>query len=115
MLGRDSDPYPFWHSSQRSDPGLNIALYANTRVDTILTDARGEDDEEDRLKLYKSFIKEISTDNPAIPLYAPEFIYLLPQKINGVSLESVTIPSERFLNVYQWYIETDGVWSIFTR
>ncbi|KKT81807.1 MAG: hypothetical protein A2V96_00840 [Candidatus Yonathbacteria bacterium RBG_16_43_6] len=115
VLGRDSDPYPFWHSSQRSDPGLNIALYANTRVDTILTDARGEEDEEDRLKLYKSFIKETSTDNPAIPLYAPEFIYLLPQKINGVSLESVTIPSERFLNVYRWYIETDSVWSIFTR
>lgn len=115
VLGRDSDPYPFWHSSQRSDPGLNIALYANTRVDKILDDARAEENTEDRLKLYKNFVKEISTDNPAIPLYAPEFIYVLPEKINGVSLESVTIPGERFLNVYQWYIETDGVWSMFTK
>ena len=115
VLGRDSDPYPFWHSSQRSDPGLNIALYANTRVDELLTDARGEEDTDDRLKLYKNFSKEITIDNPAIPLYAPEFIYLLPQKIKGVSLESVAIPSERFLDVYQWYIETDGVWSIFAK
>lgn len=115
VLGRDSDPYPFWHSSQRTDPGLNIASYTNANVDKILSDARAETDTEKRLKLYRDFTKEISRDNPAIPLYAPEFLYVVPQKVQGISLGIITVPAERFLNVYQWYIETDGVWKIFAR
>lgn len=115
VLGRDSDPYPFWHSNQRTDPGLNIASYANTHVDKLLTEARTETSTEKRAKLYKDFIKEISADRPAIPLYAPEFIYIVPKDVQGLAINSITIPSERFLEIYKWYIETDGVWKIFAR
>lgn len=113
VLGRDNDPYPFWHSSQRTDPGLNITEYANTRVDKILEDARAETDTEKRQKLYKDFRKELARDIPGIPLYAPEFLYVVPENVHGISLGVVTIPAERFLNVYEWYIETEGVWKIF--
>lgn len=115
VLGRDSDPYPFWHSSQRTDPGLNIASYTNATVDKILADARAETNIEKRLKLYRTFAKEITRDAPAIPLYAPEFLYVVPQEVRGISLGMTTIPAERFLNIYQWYTETDGVWKIFAK
>lgn len=35
-MSRSYDLYPFWHSSQQDDPGLNIAQYANVNVDDLL-------------------------------------------------------------------------------
>lgn len=113
VLGQGGDPYPFWHSSQRLDPGLNIASYANARVDKVLDDARAETDVEKRANLYEKFSDEIRKDIPAIFMYAPEFLYVVPEKVNGLSIGSIAIPSERFLNIYEWYINTDSVWKIF--
>ncbi len=113
VLGRDGDPYPFWHSSQRLDPGLNIASYANTRVDNVLEQARTEPDTEKRIKSYGLFRDEIAKDVPAIFIYAPEFLYVVPKKVQGLTIGSITIPSERFLNVHEWYINTDSVWKMF--
>ena len=113
VLGRDGDPYPFWHSSQRLDPGLNIASYANPKVDKILEQARAETDPEKRIKSYGLFRDEITKDVPAVFMYAPVFLYVLPQKIQGFALGSITVPSERFLNVYEWYVRTDNVWKMF--
>lgn len=113
VLGLGGDPYPFWHSSQRLDPGLNIAGYANTKVDKILDDARTETDTLDRAKLYQSFSNEIVKDTPAIFMYAPEFLYVFPKNVNGLSLGIITTASERFLNIHEWYINTDNVWKIF--
>ncbi|MDO8604405.1 MAG: ABC transporter substrate-binding protein [bacterium] len=115
VIGLGGDPYAFWHSSQRLDPNLNIASYANTKVDKILDSARTEIDPEKRVKLYQSFNNEIKKDAPAIFMYAPEFLYVLPKDVQGVSISAITTPSERFLNVWTWYIDTDNVWKIFAR
>ncbi|MCX6714100.1 MAG: ABC transporter substrate-binding protein [Candidatus Vogelbacteria bacterium] len=115
IMGRDMDPFPFWHSSQRLDPGLNIALYTNTKVDKLLEEARAISDPETRLKKYDLFNQEITSDIPAIFLYSPYFLYTLPAKINGVNLSAITNPAERFANIYEWYINTDRVWKIFAR
>ncbi len=114
VLGRDGDPYPFWHSSQRRDPGLNIASYVNTKVDKILESARTEPNTSKRATAYQSFQAELSKDAPAIFLYAPEFLYVVPSKVRGVTLGTISTPAERFLNIYEWYSETDNVWKIFT-
>lgn len=113
VLGRNSDPYPFWHSSQRLDPGLNIASYVNATTDKVLEQARAESNPEKRAQLYETFKNELNKDVPAIFLYAPEFLYAVPKDVHGVSLGGVTIPAERFLNIYEWYISTDNVWKIF--
>ena len=39
-----------WHSTQRNDPGLNVASYTNTKVDKILEDASVIVNKEARLK-----------------------------------------------------------------
>ena len=113
IVGRGSDLFAFWHSSQRLDPGLNIALYANITADKLLEDAREITSIKERTEKYKVFQDEVKNDIPAIFLYSPDFIYVLPKKIQGLKLESATTPSERFLNVANWYIETDNVWKIF--
>ncbi|MCH7597419.1 peptide ABC transporter substrate-binding protein, partial [Patescibacteria group bacterium] len=115
IVGRELDLFAFWHSSQRNDPGLNIALYANITADKLLEDVRTITDYSKRMTKYREFEQEIAKDIPAIFVYSPDFIYIVPKNINGLKLGSVTTPNERFLNVYQWYIETDSVWSFFAR
>ncbi len=115
VVGRTADLFAFWHSSQRNDPGLNLALYTNLKVDSLLSQARASSDPAQREKLYAQFVSAVAKDTPALFLYAPEFIYVVPQSMHGVELGALTTPSERFLNVYQWYTETEEVWSIFAR
>lgn len=113
IIGRDMDLFAFWHSSQRNDPGLNIALYANITTDKLLEDARKSIDEEERIKKYKTFQKEVLNDIPAIFIYSPDFIYIIPEKIQNFSLGQITVPAERFLSVHNWNIKTNKVWKIF--
>lgn len=113
IIGRDMDLFAFWHSSQRNDPGLNIAMYANVKTDKLLEEARSTYDDALRDKKYKAFQAEILKDVPAIFIYSPNFIYIIPNKINSLSLGQITTPSERFLNVNTWNIETETLWKIF--
>jgi len=115
IVGRELDLFSFWHSSQRNDPGLNIALYANITADKLLTDLRTNTERGKREALYKDFEDEIRSDVPATFLYSPLFIYAAPEKVKGLRLGLVTTSGERFLNIYEWYIETERVWPIFIR
>jgi len=115
VIGRDMDFYPFWHSSQRNDPGLNIALYANITVDDLLEKARILLNKPERIEKYLQFEEEVKTDIPAIFIYSPHFIYVIPSKINNLNIDSITSASERFLSISDWYIETEKVWSFFTK
>jgi peptide/nickel transport system substrate-binding protein len=110
--GRDPDPYPFWHSSQRLDPGLNISLYANKEADVLLEEARTTTDTGERIKLYQRFSQLIEKDVPAIFLYAPTYRYYAPH-VSGLNVSAATTPSDRFNHVYNWYRYTERVWNIF--
>lgn len=114
VIGRDQDLYPFWHSSQRTDPGLNIALYANSQADKFLEDARSTNDLKVVEENYKAFAEELQADLPAIFLYTPSFLYVVPKKVEAIDLGSLTVSQDRFLGIRDWYIETDKVWKIFT-
>ena len=113
VVGRDADLYPFWHSSQKTDPGLNTALYTNSRADKLLESARSADSQEIVEKSYRAFAEELEVDVPAVFLYTPSFIYVVPQKIKAITLNSLTVSQDRFLGIRDWYIETDKVWKIF--
>ena len=114
VIGRELDLFPFWHSSQRNDPGLNIALYANSVADNLLEELRKTGNIQERQTLYEKFRAEIEKDVPAIFLYAPDFVYKLPDTIKGVSLGFTETPSDRFLSVLAWHTETDYVWPFFS-
>ena len=44
VLGSDPDPYSFWHSSQKRDPGLNLSLFGNSDTDALIESGRTEFD-----------------------------------------------------------------------
>jgi peptide/nickel transport system substrate-binding protein len=114
VIGRDLDLYPFWHSSQRNDPGLNIALYTNIKADRALETIRTSSDEQKKLEALRVVEREIRTDIPAIFLYSPDYIYATTKYLHNIPLSNITSPSDRFMNVHEWYIETEKVWKIFT-
>ncbi len=115
VVGRDLDLYPFWHSSQRNDPGLNIALYTNIKADKALETIRTTSDEAKKTDAYKAFETEIQNDIPAVFLYSPDYIYATSKDIHDLEISNITAPSERFMSVSKWYMETDKVWKIFAK
>jgi len=115
IIGRDLDLFAFWHSSQRNDPGLNIALYVNSKADKLLTEARTLSDPHERVLRYEKLEEMIRADVPAAFTYSPDFIYIIPEKIKGFSLGQITTPGDRFMNIHHWYINTDKVWKVFVK
>jgi peptide/nickel transport system substrate-binding protein len=113
IVGRETDFYPFWHSSQRNDPGLNIALYANIVTDEILLDTRALSDYKARTDKNNEFVIELEKDMPALFLYSPTFTYILPRRMHDVGIDGLAEPYERFSNIERWYSETESVWPFF--
>lgn len=108
-----SDLYSFWHSSERLDPGQNIIGYANISVDKIVTDLLDETNVEEIKNSIHEFKKNIKEDKPASFIYSPNYIYLIPNKIKGFSAGNINTSDDKFMNVYEWYIENEKVWKIF--
>jgi peptide/nickel transport system substrate-binding protein len=88
-------------------------LYTNVKVDKLLEDARVTPDKEKRVEKYLSLEQEVQADIPAVFVYSPDFLYVIPKNMQGFSLGHITIPAERFLNIEKWYVETERVWKIF--
>ena len=105
-FGVDPDPFSFWHSSERRDPGLNLALYDNKDADKLLEDARQTIDQLERLAKYDKLQNIILADAPAVFLYSPDYLYVQPRTIHGNTTKLINTPSGRFNTVYQWYIDT---------
>ena len=113
VVGPELDFFAFWHSSQRNDPGLNVALYTSTVADKLLESGRSLSDSHERLTKYQEFSDLVTADIGAIFAYSPSFIYIAPTKLKGLELGSITTPSDRFANAYSWYTEVTTVWRIF--
>jgi peptide/nickel transport system substrate-binding protein len=110
VIGRGEDLYPFWYSGERKDPGLNIALYTNSKADSLLQKARTATSSEETSKQLSSFADIIKEDIPAVFLYSPEFIYVIPNKIKGLELPALEMAHERFSGILSSYINAKKVW-----
>lgn len=109
-LGSIADPFPFWHSSQKDYPGLNVSGYSSKVADQLLEQAREAETEEEKRKKLESFQEIISEDMPAIFLVRPDFLYLLSPKVKGFNVEKITEPSKRFSTIESWYVKTRRIW-----
>jgi len=115
VVGRDHDLFAFWESSQRNDPGLNVSMYANRQADELLESIREERDPESALESLTELNGIIAADYPAAFIYAPDFLYALPEEMNGVHISQIASPSDRFANVARWYRQSERVWPVFAK
>ncbi len=106
MVGSDPDLYPFWHSSQRGEKGLNLTQFADKRADSLLEEARTETDAQERGKKYIAFQEILVEEAPAVFLYSPLYLYPVSQRVQGVTVTRINDPSDRLQGAVQWYIRT---------
>jgi len=105
-LGVIPDPYPFWHSSQRKDPGLNLSGYENEEADQNLEKARGTLDPKERAKELQSFQEILIKDMPCVFLFNPDYLYFVSKNVRGIEGDVVADPSKRFIDIENWYLKT---------
>ncbi|HCC60118.1 MAG: hypothetical protein A2402_01055 [Candidatus Staskawiczbacteria bacterium RIFOXYC1_FULL_37_43] len=108
-LGLKPDLYPFWHSSQTIDPGLNLAGYKNKDADQLLKTARETLDMSEKALKYEQLQNIIIKDAPAVFLYNPGYIYWASKKVKGIDTIKIVDPAKRFVNIENWYINTKRV------
>ena len=109
-LGAEPDPYPFWHSSQKLDPGLNLSSYENKEADKLLKEARETLDKSVKQQKLEKLQDIIINDAPALFLYNPDFVYWVSERIKGIDTFKVIDPAKRFSNITNWHIKTKRVW-----
>ena len=109
-LGSLPDLYPFWHSTQIIDPGLNLSEYQNKNADQLLKDARETLSPDQKTQDYEKLQDTILTDAPALFLYNPDYLYWISEKVQGIDTTKIVDPAKRFENITNWYVQTKRVW-----
>lgn len=110
-LPPDPDPYAFWHSSQKFDPGGNLALYDNSNVDAILEQSRQTFDAKERTARYLEFQQILMEEIPAVFLWQSRHVILKDPTLRGVTDTFLPTPSWRFRDVASWYVKTERVFT----
>lgn len=110
ITGVDPDPYPFWHSSQVNDPGLNLAMFADKRADRYIEVARQTSDVAVRADNYKKFEELLASEIPAIFLYSPTYTYIVSDKVKGLAIDRIFNPADRLLDMSKRYLEEKRGW-----
>ncbi|MGC8651138.1 MAG: ABC transporter substrate-binding protein [Minisyncoccia bacterium] len=106
IIGQDPDLFTFWHSSQASSQGLNLSNYQNTSLDKLLEEERQILDQNQRLKDMQQIQTILHNDNPALFLYNPYYLILLPKKVQNINVQYVNLPSEQFSQIENWFLYT---------
>jgi len=114
-MSRSYDLYPIWHSSQQDDTGLNISQYANVEVDSLLEEARSEQDNEERFDLLNQASSIISEEQPAIFIAQPALTYIVSDNITLSDMNELGKPADRFSNIADWHTKSDSLWKTFRK
>lgn len=114
-MNRSRDLYPFWHSSQKDDPGLNIAQYTNLTVDELLERARTTEDSTERAATLAEASDIITAELPAIFLFEPSTTYVIKENFIVPPLVLLSRPADRFSNISEWYTSSEQLWNIFNQ
>ncbi len=99
------DLFPFWHSSERFYPGLNLAMLSDKKLDTLLVNLREEPNATKRAALFAKAVVQVRSDSPAAFLYTVPYVYVHDEALQGFGVpEWLVSPADRFEHVTQWYV-----------
>ncbi|MBU1110051.1 hypothetical protein KKB83_00270 [Patescibacteria group bacterium] len=103
--GHEPDQYIYWHSSQKTSPGLNLTGVTHAKLDKALENGRKTGDLDERKEAYREFIKYFQQTLPAVFLYHPNLYYLTSARIKSLNLHNLWLPENRFANINEWYLK----------
>ncbi len=114
VTGASPDLFAFWHSTGRNDPGLNIAGFSDAAVDALVVKAQAAKDPGAREAAVQAAAEKIRDTYAAAFIHSPYFIYATAPGLFGVTLHTISSPSDRFNGVHNWYLRSELVWPYFT-
>jgi len=109
VVGKIPDFFPYWHSSQVGEGGLNLSNYQNKEVDKIIEELREKFNETERKEKLEKLREILKQDFPAVFLYNPDYLYFVSEKVKGPKENFISFPSDRFWNIKDWYIKEKRV------
>jgi peptide/nickel transport system substrate-binding protein len=101
-LGYNFDLYGYFHSTQASETGLNLSNYQSFNVDVLIEGIRDTFIDEAKTKKLEELAKAIHDDIPAIFLYRPVYYYASDNKVEGIKLDHLAFPADRFCHIDEW-------------
>lgn len=104
VLENAEDLFPFWHSSQRFYPGLNLALYQNLEVDKLIETVRQTNEGEKRASALARAVSMITNDAPAVFLFSLPYFYIHDDVAQGINPKPMVTPEDRFWDLPQWNV-----------
>lgn len=110
ILGKIPDLFPFWHSSQIKDPGLNLSSLENDDADKLLERARKETDPQERTEIHEQLQEILLQETPAIFLYDINYTYFVSNEVKEIQEQVISDPSKRFSGITEWYMKTKRAW-----
>lgn len=108
-FGRDPDIYSYYYSGQIPSPGNNLSQYFNLEVDKILDKAHQAVLPDKRMEATKQAQTLIDKDVPNILLKQTEHDFTISKEVKNVIVGQGITESDRFQNVWEWYIKTAKV------
>lgn len=108
-FGNDPDPYHFWHSEEKQDPGNNIAVFGTDKLDELLEKVQEKHNLSEKEASYHEIEKIINEANSAHYLYSVNYVYIINNKIKGFETNSIVNPIFKFNNIIDWHINTKRV------
>jgi len=110
VMNTDGGLFPFWHSSQKTFPGLNISQFMDSATDALLEKTRLTNDPDQIAALNVKIQTAVKSAMPAIFLYTPSYSYPISTSVTTVPMSRLTLPSDRFWNITDWFIKTKKAW-----
>jgi peptide/nickel transport system substrate-binding protein len=103
-VGADPDVYAYWHSSQATDPGVNLSHYNSADADRALEAGRIKTDALVRMGKYRAFLQAWDADAPAVVLYQTGYDYYSSAAADGIQARHLITPADRYYAVERWTI-----------
>ncbi|HLA45189.1 MAG TPA: hypothetical protein VJZ27_17210, partial [Aggregatilineales bacterium] len=94
--------FVFWHAGQYQI-GQNYGGMDDSFIGNVLVQARQEPNGINRKQLYDEFQEAFTSRAPALVMYYPIFIYAMDIRLQGVQLDFISTPSDRFRTIKDWY------------
>lgn len=101
-LGYNLDLYGYWHSTQTGSNGINLSNYKSFAVDTLIEAIRSSFDDDEKNAKLKRLAEIIQEDIPAIFLFRPVYYYAGDNKVQGINLDNLAYPGDRFCKIENW-------------
>lgn len=102
-FGIEPDPFRFWHSSQATAEGLNLAQLKDKGLDAMLEEARKIINDDERFSRYEAIEKRLAEMAVLLTLEKLSITYQISPAIKGVEKPLLVTPASRYNLVWKWY------------